>query len=97
MSGKPFVKSIAVAIGLGAIVASSAIAAQGNPPAVTKDQGDRDDSRMVCRNLVMSGTRLSSRHCRTQAEWDRQERQTQDETLRQRTGPTALPDLSAPR
>lgn len=52
---------------------------------------------MVCRNVVMSGTRLSSRHCRTQAEWDRQERQTQEEALRQRTGPAIIPDLSAPR
>ena len=34
-------------------------------------QGGADDtSRRACRNLIRSGTRLSTRYCRTQAEWD---------------------------
>ena len=31
----------------------------------------KDTSRRVCRNLVASGTRLSARSCRTQADWDK--------------------------
>jgi hypothetical protein len=29
-----------------------------------------DGSKRVCRNLVLTGSRMTKRHCRSQAEWD---------------------------
>ncbi|HVQ07413.1 MAG TPA: hypothetical protein VMS43_03155 [Allosphingosinicella sp.] len=69
MGVKSIVAACALAMGFGALWASPGVAGE---PAATEAQpaaqGDR--SRRVCRNLVRSGTRLSTRYCRTQQEWD---------------------------
>jgi hypothetical protein len=52
-----------------AAVASEQTAAQG------------DTSRRVCRSITLSGSRLSRRVCRTQAEWDASRDRTQDGVL----------------
>ena len=73
MGVKALVTASALAAGLGALGATPALA--GEPAAVpaagTQPRATGPDtSRRVCRNLVRSGTRLSTRFCRTQREWD---------------------------
>ena len=72
MGVKPIVAASALALGFGAMWASPALtsasmaaAGEEQPKAARNDPG-----RRVCRNLIRSGTRLSTRYCRTQAEWD---------------------------
>src|SRR3954464_15108484 len=57
-----------------------------------KAKAARDDpNRMVCRSITPSGSRISTRHCRTQADWERDERETQDAALQQQNGPGYRP------
>jgi len=64
----------AFAIGLGAF---------GSTPAYARGGGKAKDdpSRRVCRNIIPSGSRLGSRVCRTQAQWDEARDKTQDGVL----------------
>jgi hypothetical protein len=73
MGVKPIVAASALAIGFGALWAtpaltsgSAAIAAAETQPKAARN----DPNRRVCRNLMRSGTRFTTRYCRTQAEWD---------------------------
>jgi hypothetical protein len=73
MAVKAIVAASALAIGFGALWASPGVATNPAAPAATGTQpkaAANDTSRRACRNLVRSGTRLSTRYCRTQAEWD---------------------------
>jgi hypothetical protein len=73
MNVKAIVAASALATGFGALWASPGIAGEPAAAAATEGQPQaarNDRSRRVCRNLVRSGTRLSTRYCRTQAEWD---------------------------
>jgi len=99
MGSNQWVKPIAFALSLGAVVTTSAVASQSSPPAAAKTEKDvRKAGRMVCRNLVMSGTRLSSRHCRSQEDWDREAREAQEAALAQQTGPGYQPEpIGGPR
>ena len=92
-------KIAALAISAGALVATSAIAAQtsGTAPTAEQKKTARDRNRMVCRNLTMSGTRLSSRHCQTQADWEQQERDSQDAALQQQNGRGDRPVTGPPK
>ena len=68
----------ALAMGLGALGTAPAVAGDGaEKPKLAKD----DPSRRVCKNIVRVGTRLSTRVCRTQAEWARSMDKTQDAHL----------------
>ena len=77
MGVKPIVTASALAIGFGALWATpaftggsvAAAAAEGQPKAAPNDT-----SRRVCRNLIRSGTRLSTRYCRTRPNGTRPER-----------------------
>jgi hypothetical protein len=65
----------ALAMGLGALSTAPAAAEDGaKKPKLAKD----DPSRRVCKNVVRVGTRLSTRICRTQAEWARGMDKAQD-------------------
>jgi hypothetical protein len=72
MGVKPIVAASALAMGFGALWASPGLTSgsQAAAPAEAPKATTGDPSRRVCRNLVRSGTRLSTRYCRTQAEWD---------------------------
>ena len=73
MGAKTIVAASALAMGFGALWTSSGVAGEPAAAAATEGQPEaarNDRSRRVCRNLVRSGTRLSTRYCRTQAEWD---------------------------
>jgi hypothetical protein len=76
MSVKMIVKAAAAAIGLGALLAGSALAGatggsagSGAEKAQPKSTDD-DGSRRVCRILTPTGSRMTRRVCRTQAQWD---------------------------
>jgi hypothetical protein len=71
----------ALAMGLGIAGAAPAFADEGAGISQPK-KARTDTSRKICRNLVPSGTRMSSRICRTQAEWDASRDKSQDNLLR---------------
>jgi hypothetical protein len=62
----------ALALALGALVTGTAVAS--DPDTVATGQqaspSKKDTSKRVCRTIVPSGTRMGTRSCRTQAEWD---------------------------
>jgi hypothetical protein len=72
MGMKAIVAASALAMGFGALWATPGLT--GEPAAATAEAQPKaagnDTSRRICRNLVRSGTRLSTRFCRTQREWD---------------------------
>ena len=73
MGAKSILAASALAIGFGALWASPGVTGEPAAAAATAAQpkaARNDRSRRVCRNLVRSGTRLSTRYCRTQQEWD---------------------------
>jgi hypothetical protein len=95
MGVKQVAKMSALTIGLGALLAGTALAgATGElaaDAAAAQEDGTsakQDRSRRVCRNLVPSGSRLSQRVCRTQAEWDEQRDRTQEGALDHQLGTT---------
>lgn len=68
----------ALAMGLSALGTAPAVAGDGaKKPGLAKD----DASRRVCKNIVKVGTRLSTRICRTQAEWATSMDKSQDSVL----------------
>jgi hypothetical protein len=71
MGVKPIVTAAALAIGFGALwaapgVTGEPIAAAGTQPKAAAAA----PGRRICRNVMRSGTRLTSRYCHTQTEWD---------------------------
>ena len=81
MGAKRIMTVAALAIGLGVLGAGPAFADQAAGTSQPK-KAKTDTSRRICRNLVPSGTRMSSRICRTQAEWDSSRDKTADSVLR---------------
>lgn len=68
----------AVAMGMGALGTVPAVAGEGaKKPKLAKD----DPSRRICKNIVKVGTRLSTRICRTQADWALSMDKSQDSVL----------------
>ena len=70
-------------LGTGSALAQTNEAAEASKPRVA----DRSGSSRVCRNIVKSGTRLSTRVCRSAADWEKAMLDTQDSALQQQTGP----------
>ncbi len=73
MSIKPIASASALVIGFGVLWAAPALTAEFAPAAAPEAQPkttQADDSRRICRNLVLSGTRLSRRSCRTARAWE---------------------------
>ena len=95
MRVKRIVTAFALALGLCAFPGSTAFAGQvdGGAASETKAKSKKNDpSRRVCRNLLPTGSRLSTRSCRTQAEWDKAEIEAQESALRQQIGPGGRPE-----
>jgi hypothetical protein len=89
MVAKALVKASALA-GIAALLAW--IPATVGHAESAKAKAARDDpNRMVCRSITPSGSRISTRHCRPQADWERDERETQDAALQQQNGPGYRP------
>jgi hypothetical protein len=70
------ISKLAVAI---AVVMAGASAGQAAEPQA--DSAKKDKSKRVCRSIVKAGTRLPTRLCMSQEEWDLAERRTQDSVL----------------
>ena len=88
----------AFAIALAALSAGTALAQESaaeTTPAKAK-VADKSGSKRVCRNIVVSGSRLSSRICRTQAAWDKSMTDTQDSAFDQQNGPGYRPEQPEP-
>jgi hypothetical protein len=82
MMKKRFCAASALALGLvwfgaGPVAASTQTSA-------TNKAAKEDTSRRVCKNLVLSGSRLTTRFCRSQEEWDRDEEKAQRDQLESR-------------
>jgi hypothetical protein len=75
-----------LALGVAGLSTGTAVAQEGATPAKAKT-ADKSGSRRVCRNIVESGTRLSSRVCRTQADWDKAMLDSQNAAFDQQNGP----------
>ncbi len=82
----------ALAMGMGAMLTGTALAAEAS------SKPDKNDpSRRICRNITPSGSRLTTRICRTQAEWDASMAKTQDGVLKsQMTESTQLQPAPRP-
>ncbi len=73
MGVKPIVTASALTIGFGMLWAAPALTADSAPAAAQQAQpktSQADTSRRICRNVVLSGTRLSRRSCRTARAWE---------------------------
>ena len=66
MVAKPNVAALALGLAALAATAGAGAAAQDQPKSTEKAE-----SRRICRDVTPSGSRLTRRLCRTQAEWDR--------------------------
>ncbi|HEX8381432.1 MAG TPA: hypothetical protein VF619_12900 [Allosphingosinicella sp.] len=65
--GKKAIASIA-ALSMSLLWSGTALAGDSAAPKTAKAD---DSSKRVCRNVVSSGTRLSTRTCKAKAEWDK--------------------------
>lgn len=85
MGTKMIAAAAALAISFGPM-AGPAFAADksATPEAGAKKAAKDDPSRRVCRNLTISGSRLTTRFCQTQAEWDRQAEQAMRNAMGQK-------------
>jgi hypothetical protein len=83
-SKRPLAVSV-LALGLTALCAGPANAAAGSADTsigAASKSGAKDTSRRICKSVVPTGTRVSKRDCRTQAEWDEQAASIQKELER---------------
>ena len=69
----------ACALSVSMLCAGTALAGEsgGSKVAGEKAEGDKAASKRVCRNMIVSGSRLSTRSCRTQAAWDKSAERSQ--------------------
>ena len=94
MRAKSVVKASALAIGFGALLAGTVPA--GDFAAAAKGKKAKDDtSRRVCRVITPTGSRMTTRICKTQAEWDNSQDKTQDGVLRHQMNETTLLERAA--
>jgi hypothetical protein len=107
MSGKPISTGSALTIGFavllsGAVLAPVTGAAATGSSAETQRKANDARTRRVCRTVTPTSSRLTTRICRTQAEWDEGMREAQDSFLEHnfdqtRTGPREGPSNNDPR
>ena len=62
--------SLALAMAVAA-VDDNVAASASEATASTSEKAKPDKSKRVCRTVVISGTRLGERYCRTKEDWDR--------------------------
>jgi hypothetical protein len=74
----------ALAMGLGLAGASPGLADDAAGLS-QPDKAKTDTSRKICRMVVPTGSRMTNRICRTQAEWDKAMDKTQQGVLRHQT------------
>ena len=96
MGAKRIVTASVAALALGAMGSGGVLPAEAFAKKAKAESND--PSRRVCRAVVPTGSRLSTRVCRTQAQWDQSERKSQDSVLDTQMGPgTGYKPDSGPR
>ncbi|HST35483.1 MAG TPA: hypothetical protein VLK25_02485 [Allosphingosinicella sp.] len=98
MSTKPLAR-LSSAMGIAALLAGTAFLGATGVSAAPDKQGDAKDSRSrrVCRTVMPSGSRLTQRVCRTQAEWEDGRSKTQQSVLDSQMGDgTTVEQLQPP-
>lgn len=83
MSGTPFRTGSALTTGFAVLLASAALTtvAGGTAAHAERKSTANDPSRRVCRVITPTSSRLTTRVCRTQAEWDQSAREAQESAL----------------
>lgn len=76
-------KTSTTALAIAGVVMAVAVPAFAQPAATSATSSDNsarsgDTSRRVCRSLRPTGSRLATRVCRTQAQWDDIRKETQE-------------------
>lgn len=62
----------ACALSVSMLCAGTALAGEGKKFKAGGEESAGDDtSKRICRNMIVSGSRLSTRSCRTKAAWDK--------------------------
>jgi hypothetical protein len=89
MGARQIITIAALATGLGVLGAGPAFADEAAGSSQPK-KAKTDTSRRICRNLVPTGSRMSGRVCKTQAEWDASQDKTADSMLRHQTNERTL-------
>ena len=85
-------KVMKAALAVGSVVAISVSAFAAQPaPATGEQKAKQNRTRMECRSVVQSGTRLSTRTCRPAHEWEDNARAAQDDAFRQQNGNRDIP------
>ena len=80
MAAKSIMTTAALAMGLGLLWSPPALA--GEAAATQKPKTAQDDpSRRICKNVTPVGSRLTTRVCKTRAEWAAAMDKTQDGVL----------------
>ncbi len=85
MGGMRVVTALVAAVALGAMGSGGVLPAEASAKKAKADKND--PSRRVCRSVVPTGSRLATRVCRTQAQWDEARQKTQDGVLDSQMGP----------
>ena len=94
LGGKRIMTVAALAMGWTTLGSAPALADGADDGSKAKKD---DTSRRVCRMVVPTGSRMSGRICRTQAEWDAAMDKSQDNVLRhQSTKQTLLQQAPRP-
>jgi hypothetical protein len=83
MGVKPFLTAAALAVGIGALWSGAAVAGDDKAKLGTKD----DPGRRVCRSILPTGSRFTTRVCRTAAEWDKLAEEAGEGGRKMQTGP----------
>jgi hypothetical protein len=97
MNGKPISTGAALTMGLSVLLAGAVLvpvtgAAATSSAAEAQRKTNDARTRRVCRTITPTSSRLTTRVCRTQGEWDESMREQQDSFLEHnfdqtRTGP----------
>jgi hypothetical protein len=99
MSRKPLWTGTGLLVGMAVALTGATLAnVTGAAAAVQEDKAAQGKGRRVCRTVTPSGSRLTRRVCRSQADWDSSREKAQDGALEyqigQSTGLTPDPNLS---
>jgi hypothetical protein len=81
MGARQTIAFAALAMELAALGAGAAFADESAAPLQPK-KARTDTSRKICRIMVPTGSRMTTRICRTQAEWDKSMDKNQESMLR---------------
>lgn len=65
---------------LASVTLLTACAGTGNPAGQANQVAAADNENMRCKTIIKTGTRLGTKVCKTEAQWDRDARDSRDAT-----------------